>query len=94
MLAKGALQRKHPDQLGRWSSEMGSSVVAYSPLACCWIQAGTPPSDAGVSIIILRVGSMRMAAGGAAAQLRRPKASHALVRAREGRHARRLPPDD
>ena len=36
----------------------------------------------------------KMAAGGAAAQLRRPKASHALVRAREGRHARRLPPDD
>ena len=35
-----------------------------------------------------------MAAGGAAAQLRRPMASHALVRAREGRHARRLPPDD
>ena len=36
----------------------------------------------------------KMAAGGAAAQLRRPMASHALVRAREGRHARRLPPDD
>eukprot|EP01045_Picozoa_sp_COSAG04_P011538 COSAG04_NODE_744_length_10648_cov_52.358233_10_plen_401_part_00 len=36
----------------------------------------------------------KVAAGGAAAQLRRPKASHALVRAREGRHARRLPPDD
>ena len=36
----------------------------------------------------------KMVAGGAAAQLRRPMASHALVRAREGRHARRLPPDD
>ena len=36
----------------------------------------------------------KMAAGGAAAQLRRPKASHALVRAREGRHSGRLPPDD
>ena len=36
----------------------------------------------------------KMAAGGAAVQLRRPKASHALVRAREGRHARRPPPDD
>ena len=35
-----------------------------------------------------------MVAGGVAAQLRRPMASHALVRAREGRHARRLPPDD
>ena len=36
----------------------------------------------------------KMVAGGVAVQLRRPKASHALVRAREGRHARRLPPDD
>ena len=36
----------------------------------------------------------KMAAGGAAAQLRRPMASYALVRAREGRHEGGLPPDD
>ena len=35
-----------------------------------------------------------MVAGGVAAQLRRPMASYALVRAREGRHEGGLPPDD
>ena len=35
-----------------------------------------------------------MVAGGVAAQLRRPMASYALVRAREGWHEGGLPPDD